>query len=290
MNFTISAYSTALFSTWIFIEELGLLFDCGDGITAALMQKARKIKHVFLSHADRDHISGFFQFNQLNGREGYPKVYFPESSYSFVAMKDFCAKFDPHVQGAIWQGIKNRDSIPISDNIFVKAIKNNHLVCGTDEVKSFSFQVVEQRKKLKQEFQNYSKDEIVKHKQSFGKESLTFTKESKLIAYSGDNLVEDYSIYDGAKILIHEATFLGIDDAIKDKAKAHKHSCLEEVIKMVSEIKVECLILTHFSTRYTTKEIEEAVKLYCKKYAISIPVYKVLPGKVHRDILAENIV
>ena len=58
MQLSITAFSTALFSTWYFIDELGLLFDAGDGVSAHLLQKARKIKHAFISHADRDHISG----------------------------------------------------------------------------------------------------------------------------------------------------------------------------------------------------------------------------------------
>ena len=78
MNYTITAYSTALFSTWIFIEELGLLFDAGDGVAAGLLQKSRKIKHVFISHADRDHLTGLMQLNQLNSRAGFPKIYYPK--------------------------------------------------------------------------------------------------------------------------------------------------------------------------------------------------------------------
>ena len=48
MKLTITGFSTALFSTWYFIEELGLLFDCGDGASAGLLQKTRKIKHIFV--------------------------------------------------------------------------------------------------------------------------------------------------------------------------------------------------------------------------------------------------
>lgn len=77
MNFKITSYSTALFSTWVFVEELGLLFDAGDGVMAHLLQKSRKIKQVFISHADRDHLNGLPQFYQLNAREGFPKIYYP---------------------------------------------------------------------------------------------------------------------------------------------------------------------------------------------------------------------
>ena len=89
MKLTITGFSTALFSTWYFIEELGLLFDCGDGASSGLLQKARKVKHAFISHADRDHLTGLLQFNQLNARQGFPKIYFPRDSGSFPFLKEF---------------------------------------------------------------------------------------------------------------------------------------------------------------------------------------------------------
>ncbi len=52
MKLTLTGYSTALFSTWILVEELGILFDCGDGAVSGLLQKSRKARHVFISHAD----------------------------------------------------------------------------------------------------------------------------------------------------------------------------------------------------------------------------------------------
>ena len=111
MQLTITAFSTALFSTWYFIDELGILFDAGDGVSAHLLQKARKVKHAFISHADRDHISGLIQFNQLNARDGFPKIYYPKDSGSFPALADFAAKFDPHVSGSEWHPIGFDESI-----------------------------------------------------------------------------------------------------------------------------------------------------------------------------------
>ena len=63
MKLTIHGYSTALFATWYFIEELGILFDAGDGLVSGLMGKCGKIKKVFISHADRDHLTGLLQYN-----------------------------------------------------------------------------------------------------------------------------------------------------------------------------------------------------------------------------------
>lgn len=99
MKLTISGYSTALFFTWYFIEELGLLFDAGDGVATGLLQKSKKIKHAFISHADRDHIMGLLQLNQLNARDGFPVIHYPKDCGSFPALKDFSKKFDSHVDG-----------------------------------------------------------------------------------------------------------------------------------------------------------------------------------------------
>ena len=93
----ITGYSTALFSTWFFLEEYGILFDAGDGVSASLMGKGGKIKHIFISHADRDHITGLLQVHQLNARPGKPLIAYPKDSGSFPAMAGFMDKFDPHV-------------------------------------------------------------------------------------------------------------------------------------------------------------------------------------------------
>src|ERR1700712_4282787 len=127
MKLTITGYSTALFSTWYFIEELGLLFDAGDGVTAALLQKARKVENVFISHADRDHITGLLQFNQLNSRAGFPKIFFPFNSGSFPAMEAFSKQFDPHVAGSVWNPIKENEHIQIKEDFFIQPVRNNHV-------------------------------------------------------------------------------------------------------------------------------------------------------------------
>jgi ribonuclease Z len=98
---TISGFSTALFSTWYFVDEMAMLFDCGDGVASGLLHKARKVKHLFITHADRDHLAGLLQFNQLNSRPGL-NIYYPKDCGSFPALSEFCGKFDPQVSGAKW--------------------------------------------------------------------------------------------------------------------------------------------------------------------------------------------
>ena len=287
-NFTISGYSTALFSTWFFIEELGLLFDVGDGITATLLQKSRKIKNVFISHADRDHLTGLFQFNQLNARKGFPIIHYPADSGSFRAIENFTKKFDSHVSGTVWKPIQENQVFQIKNDIFVRSIRNNHIIVPSDISKSLSFQVFSKTPKLKAEFQNYSKEEIKNLAITKGRDFITNIITENILGYSGDTPIDNYEHWNNTKILIHEATFL--DDNEKLNNHANKHSNLDEVMKMVSEIKIDKLILSHFSSRYSKKDIDTSILKLCKKYKIEIPVYRILPGEANLDILSGKIV
>lgn len=288
MKLSITGYSTALFSTWYFIEELGLLFEAGDGVTAGLLQKARKIEHVFISHADRDHLTGLLQLNQLNAREGFPKIFFPSDCGSFPAIEAFSKKFDPHVKGTTWHPVKANEHIRIKDNMYVQSIRNNHVQSEQTVFKSLGFQVYQVKTKLKQEYLNIPQDQLIQLMNEKGKENMTESVRTNLVTYSGDTPVDDYTTWDNTEILIHEATFLGKEEQANLNTHGNKHSNLEEVLKMASELTIEKLILGHFSSRYSAGEIDSRIKTLCKELMIKIPVYRVLPGQVHRDILNEE--
>ena len=288
MNYNITGYSTALFSTWYFIEELGILFDAGDGITSSLLQKARKINNVFISHADRDHLTGLLQFNQLNARPGFPIIHYPKNCGSFPAIEEFSKNFDPHVKGTIWKPIQENEIINIKDDISVLALRNNHVEVEAGICKSLSFKIYQTKTKLKPEVAVLPQDKIKELITKEGKENLTIEIKSNLITYSGDTPIDDYAKWDHSKILIHEATFLGGDEVSKINTHGNKHSRLDEVLKMVSEINIEKLILGHFSSRYSRQQIDESIQSLCKEYKIQIPVYRVLPGHTHKNILNDE--
>lgn len=283
MNFKITSYSTALFSTWVFVEELGLLFDAGDGVMAHLLQKSRKIKQVFISHADRDHLNGLPQFYQLNAREGFPKIYYPRDSGSFPAMHSFLQKFDPHLIGTEWIPIAEKMEFAVKGDYFVESIRNGHILADDKITKSLSYKVLEKKRKIKEEFLGLSGKEIAALIKEKGKDFLTKEKRETVFGYSGDTPVEEYERWENTKILMHEATFLSREDGQKNHA--NKHSNLEDVLEMVAALNVEKLILSHFSSRYSKEDIDQAIRANCKKYKIDIPVFRILPGEVHRDIL-----
>jgi ribonuclease Z len=287
MQPTITGYSTALFSTWYFIEEWGILFDAGDGLISSLLQKSRKIDQVFISHADRDHLTGLLQFNQLNARPGYPIIHYPKDAGSFPVLESFSKKFDPQVTRTQWIPVTEGDEITIAKDLLVKPIRNGHVPVDPQIIKSLGYQVIQTRKKLRPEFAHLSGEELRQLAGRQGRDSLSTELRIPLLAYSGDTPVEDGAKWNDTKILIHEATFLGTaGEEVKVRDYGNLHSTLEEVMEMVSSIHIEQLILGHFSSRYSPEEIDTAIKDLCEKYAISIPVHRVLPGETVHDILA----
>jgi len=285
---TITGYSTALFATWYFIEELGLLFDAGDGLTSLLLQKSRKIRHAFISHADRDHLTGLLQFNQLNA-DMKPVIYYPKNSGSFPYLEKFCQSFDPHQKDTLWMPIAAGQKFQIKDNLWVKSIRNSHVAVPEAVTKSLSYQVIETKWKLLPEYQDLPGSEIKTMIAENGRAKVSEQVKNIVLSYSGDTPVEDFDRFDYSEILIHEATFLTKTDAVPRPYK-NQHSSLEEVMEMVSNLTIKKLILGHFSSRYALEEIDKKILNLCDKYSIDIPVYRIPVGQVVYDILSARAV
>ena len=290
MQFTISGYSTALFSTWYFVEELGLLLDAGDGVTSNLLQKSRKIKSVFISHADRDHLTGLLQLNQLNARPGLPKIYYPEDAKSIAALEKFSKNFDTQVSETEWVPLGENQETEIKKNIIVTPVKNNHVVAPHSLAKSFGYKIQSRKYKLKKEYLSVSKNEIIRLRKEKGDDFITQEVRENVLGYSGDTPVENFQTWNHCQILIHEATFLYKHDISDNDTRRNKHSVLEDVLKAAAEIKVGHLILGHFSSRYSNIEIDECIKKCCSQYNITFPVSRLLPGQYYYNICSSTII
>jgi ribonuclease Z len=288
MNLTLTGYSTALFSTWYFVEELGLLLDCGDGVCSSLLQKSRKVEHVFISHADRDHLTGLLQFHQLNARNGVPSIHYPKDSGSFPALQQFLQKFDPHIHSASWNPYQDEEKIWIRKDMYLHVLRNNHVPAENSIMKSAGCKVVQRTQKLRDEYRNLSGNEVKDLINVKGKTQLMQDVETIVLAFSGDTPCENMEKWNHAEVLIHEATFLAIDSGETIQTHGNKHSSLDQVLKAVSQLQIGKLVLGHFSSRYSNEHIDESIRNFCQKYSIEFPVYRVLPGQVVRNILQQN--
>jgi len=289
MSFKLSGYSTALFATWYFAEDLGILFDCGDGCVAGLLQKSGKARHIFMSHADRDHLAGLLQFCQLNNRKEYPKLFYPADCGSFPALHAFSANFDPHIEKGDWQGIKDKEQIAIAKDIFVTAIRNNHVPAPGDRHKSLGYLVERTKRKLKEDYAGLPGREIASLRKTLGENEIAYEVREKLLAYSGDTPIENETWWDNTDILIHEATFIDRADMNSEDPRSNKHSLLEDVIAMAARIHINHLVLGHFSPRYDDESIIAAIQRLCTHYSLHCNVHAVLPGKTYKNIFDNKV-
>ncbi len=278
---SITCYSTALFSTWVFVEPFGVLFDCGDGVTSHLLQKGRKVKNVFVSHADRDHLGGLFQFLQLNGRPELT-VHFPRDCGSFPAIEEFTKRFDPHSRGTRWVPLVGDETIEAKRNVLVRPVENRHVSCSVGVTKSLSYVLEEKRSKLKPAYASCSGAEIAALRTELGVEAILDERIEKLVAFSGDMPVENDGRFENAKVLIHEATFLNRSELEPSNRERNLHSSLDSVMEMVGKFPVENLVLTHFSSRYDKQEIDDAIERERLRNDVAAKIHVVYPGELSR--------
>ena len=281
MNLTITAASTALFSTWVFVEELGLLLDAGDGVSAALTQKTGKIKNVFVSHADRDHVCGLLQLHQLNARDGKPAIHYPKDAGTFPALRDFVTRFDPQSGPATWSPLDDDQIIPLDNGYSITAHPSPHIVVE-GQVKALGYTLEHTRKRLKQAFQGLPGKEIAEKKKELGEDAVMEQVVTKPLGYSGDTPALDPTIWQGVEVLLHEATFLN------SQTTRGQHSNLEQVIHTATSLDLEALVLMHFSARYKPDEIAAAIKHHANEHRPPFPIHAILPSQVHHNILAQQ--
>ncbi len=286
MQLTISGYSTALYSTWYFIKEMRLLFDAGDGVVSALLGTSGRVKNIFLSHADRDHITGLLQFNQLNAKSGSPQLFYPKDARSIGIFEQFTKVFDRQVAATVWTGLADKEVVPLNEDLQVMAGRNGHVRGPTDVVKSLSYVVQQRRRKLKAEFLHLPATKIRELRRTLGEEAVTEVQLANIVGYSGDTPVEDLSRYEGCQVLIHEATFLYKHELGAPEERYNYHSTLDEVIAAAAGIRLGALVLGHFSSRYKAPEIDQAIFSICSQNHINFPVYRLLPGVYYENILA----
>jgi ribonuclease Z len=261
------------------VEEFGILLDAGDGVSAGLTQKARKVKHVFISHADRDHVAGLLQFNQLNASKGTPGIYYPRDCGSFPALKEFVAKFDPQSGPASWQGVVPETRIEVGPNTYVRIERSEHIEAGENQIKALRFVLYRSKRVLKAEYQGLNSTEIVELKKKYGGDHITSESVENLLGYSGDAPRLNPAAWKGVSTLIHECTFLSADTARR------MHSNVVEVLEGANELALKALILCHFSARYKREEIGEAVLRESKRMGLQFPVHVVFPGEICSDVL-----
>lgn len=278
----ITAYSTALYSTWIFLEELRLLLDAGDGVAAALGGKGRKAKVVALSHSDRDHVTGLLQLQQLHARHNGLRVLYPADSRGIPLLADFCRRFDPWAGPYVnWERVLPDERIGLEDDLALIPVQNTH-VPGKG-IRSVGYKVVRRVRKLRVEYVGVAGGILA----GMDREAITEEIERPVLAFSGDTGPMDPKEWAGQPILIHEATFLRQADIERGPDRTQLHSCLDEVLDLARAAAPERLVLTHLSPRYHEEEARAEIARAAAEMRLTFPVWLVPPERMVEDLFTE---
>lgn len=255
-----------------------MLFDCGEGTQRQLIfakVSPMKISKIFISHYHGDHIlglPGLLQSMNFRGRENKLTIYGPKGLDNLKNM----------IFGLGYSKIEfpiefieiGSQTIESCDEYIIKSKMVNHnvpsLAYSVEEIKKPRFlrqKAIELGVPEGPDFGRLHNGEeievegkIIKPEQVLGP-----PRKGNKLTYSGDTAPceEMISFAEDSTLLIHESTYVSED---ADKAEENFHSTSADAAKIAKLSNTKQLVLTHFSTRYTTTDtlIKEAKEIFEK--------------------------
>jgi len=254
-------FSISGLSTYFQIPELDLCVDMGECPMSAL-----SLNHVLLTHSHGDHSRCLMRHNSLRRMMQNPTqavYYIPEAVYELAV--------DLIKAETMFEGVsEERFELPRLES--VKPGEYFYLAYRKDlEVFPFSvkhsipalgYTVFYKKKKLKKEYMSCEREEIISLKKS-GVEITNEVREP-VISFMGDclgeSLWEERHIWD-SPVVVCECTFLEKDEISMARKKGHTHieHLMQVLGKVGSNMACQCIILTHFSMKYSKKHILDLV-------------------------------
>jgi ribonuclease Z len=294
----VTLFSTPLVSTWVLDETHRIFFDVGDGAAAMLEGKIHRAHYVALTHAHRDHIDGLPQFLNLRGgvaaAAGTPlKVIHPDGSGSFQAMARFLAHFDQATSGRVeWETWRPGDRMPLESGRFLQAYATRHVPSpDPTRYRSLGYHIGRVVERLRPELRGLPQVELDRLRAEGGRSAITMPEEEILFTVSGDTTTLAPETLRQTRFLLHECTFLDVDEerCSEARARGHEHSCLSDVLELVEQAEVQHVALYHVSKRYTDDEILRAVKSACARRELKAKVSVALPGRLYVDLFSQTV-
>ncbi len=234
-----------------------------------------KIDDIYITHLHGDHIlglPGMIQSLAFRGRKKPLNIYGPKGIRDLVMHSMKMGFYTISYQIIVHTITEDTEVLYEQDDFLVKAQKMEHNVID------YAYKIEEKRQP------KFLKEKAIKlgvkpgpmfgklqHGESVIVEDVEIKPEEVLgpkrkgisFVYSGDTIPTEQmiSFAKEVNVLVHEATF---DKKLKDKAVENGHSIAEDVAKLASKAKVDKLVLTHLSNRYTDSKVllDEAKKIF----------------------------
>jgi ribonuclease Z len=261
-------YSRALFSTWLYHRRFNLLFDAGEGVATLLLNRVFGIRRVFLSHGHADHIAGLVNLINIRNLGAGDQttdleIYYPKKNTLIELVRNYLAQTQSELSFNLhWLPTDENQEIPLDakrGKTFLRTFRTQH----SHKQLSLGFNIVEIRRRLKEEFMGKSQSEINQSIWKLGKEAVAESFEQIIFTYGGDSRPIPPAGIKNSLFLCHESTYLNLED---DERNFQQHSILDEVMATAAAAEVKTLLLFHLSLRYSPEEIRAAVRESIKKH------------------------
>jgi ribonuclease Z len=264
--YTLEGYSQAARHTGFYIKELNMFLDCG-------VPHNKCPEYIFCTHGHLDHSGSLAQALIDTGSKVSPTIVVPQPTYeqfkNYIHHTFVLTKNNPNPK------IHNKYKLigAKADTTFMMTIKNMkwniEVIKCNHTVPTSGYGFIEKRNKLKPEFMNLPQEELNKIRKS-GIE-ISEEKEYPLFCFLGDT---DHKVFENDKlfkynIIIVECTFFEYEEnkimsvkkpnlsEMEIHASKNRHIYWNNLKPIIINHPNILFILTHFSARYTCKEIHD---------------------------------
>jgi ribonuclease Z len=248
----VEGVSIAGISSCYYVPDWRVSVDVAQGFASLAGASA-----FLLTHGHVDHVGGIQNVLSYRALTGQPeaKVYLPRSLKEPI---DSILRTWQKIERAIYNYElivpEFETDYQISPGKFFRPFRGFH------RVDNIGYTLVEKRKKLKGEYRNLSRKQIVELKES-GKD-IEVVESIPLMAFTGDTrreAFEENEFVRRAKILFVETTYIDHQKKV-EQAREWGHIHLDELIDMLPDLDNEKIVLTHISSRYKSRGyIEEVI-------------------------------
>ncbi len=251
-DLTIEGYSRAAVQTYWRIPELKIGFDLGAHPWGFMGTPT-----WFISHTHLDHIAALpiYVARRRMMKMEPPTIYMPESAIEKMDRLLQCfSRLDRGRLPCELVPVSAGDEIELSRELVVTTAAMKH------RVPSLGYCVWRRRRKLKAEYGDHTGDQI----RDLRRAGVEVSEEirSPIVAYLGDTApqgLDEAPVMYEAKVLITEMTFVAPAHS-PDKIHKHGHMHVKDFVARKDRFNNELVIASHFSTRYTNRQIRELVK------------------------------
>jgi len=254
-SLSLTGYSRAARNTAFYIPEMKVMLDCG-------IENEYIPDHIFITHCHADHSKNIpmniVQLSNTKSKEKKKVNYYVPNAMTDLT-KDFIHSFYVMSKNNLKHKAHSKyNLIGVNDNSRIEILIRNkkfiiEIIKCDHTVPCVGYGFIELRTKLKEEYLNLSKEEIINIKKS-GKEIQNIV-EFPLFCYLGDSTEKVFSndLLKKYPVIMTECTFLYPDQ--KENARHKKHIHIDNLDPILNNFSEKTFILYHFSNRYEREEI-----------------------------------